>query len=99
MLADDIQPAPCAAFLQNGAHVELGRTFADAELRGNLLIGSSLQDQSKNLALPGRELQGRFRTNVVFRKTPGYVLIYVLVECLHGTSHGLQKFLFQSPLL
>ena len=88
VLPHDVQPAPCAAFLENRADVELGRTFADAELRGNLFVGESSQDEPENFALSSRELQGRVCADVVFRETPGDVLTYVLVEHLHRTSHS-----------
>ena len=89
VLPHDVQPAPCAAFLENCTDVELCRTSADAELRSNLFIGESSQDEPENLSLPSRELQGRVCADVVFRKTPGDVLIYMLVEHLHRKSYSL----------
>src|ERR1700740_1005958 len=83
VLPHDVQSAPCAAFLENCTDVELGGTSADTELRGNLFVAESAQDEPENLALPSRELQGRVCADVVFRKTPGDVLIYVLVQHLH----------------
>jgi hypothetical protein len=88
MFPHDFQPAPRAALLENRTDMELGCTFADTELRGNLFICETLQNEPEDFALPTRELQGRVCAEVVFRKTLGDVLIDVPVEHLHGTSHS-----------